>query len=221
MIEYGKPPLPLNVQRWSQLMRKLGVVKGDNVVSELHQQVFPVVVLEEDRPEHKFAAGERLAWGQYLLAAQGAGIVGYVGLRNPVGSGIIVIVGTAVGGNSTTRRHYIGLARGDTATLRSTEQPRDTRIQPSGAFGVGAPNIAGQIVSARSDTIAVSPFVVGEYLSLIPTLGGGAPVQHNTVLAPGDTVYVWESDGGGGNITNAAMQASFTWRERSLEPGET
>jgi hypothetical protein len=230
MIEYGKPPLPLNVQRWSQLMRKLGVVKGDNVVSELHQQVFPVVVLEDDRPEHKFAAGERLAWGQYLLAAAGAGIVGYVGLQNPAGSGVILVVTRAQAfpdsASGSIRRYYHGLARAAVVTLQFTEQPRDTRWQPSGAFGTAAPNIAGQIISARSDTIATLPFATGELVSAFSSVATQsaafvAPLEEPVILAPGDQLFLWGSDGNGGTVPNVRMQASFYWRERTLEPGET
>jgi len=218
----GKPPLPLNQQRWSQLMRKLGVVKGDNVVSELHQQVFPVVVLEDDRPEHKFAAGERLAWGQYLLAAAGAGITGYIGLRNPLTSGIVLVVEWFQGHRySGSNLMYLALARGATLTQQNTEQPRDTRWQASGAFGVGAPNITGQIVSGRSDTIVVTPFVVAE----LGPVGSVAQVcEANDLaicLAPGDTLITMLSDAAGGTVVNAALQASFRWRERTLEPGET
>jgi hypothetical protein len=225
----GLPPLQLNVSRWSQLFRKLGVVKGDDIVSEVHRQIFPVIVVEDDRPEHKLLAGERLAWGQYLLAAGGAGVTGYVGLQNPAASGIIVVVESirAFTINGTFNRHYLGLARGATVTARSTEQPRDTRWQPTGAFGVGAPNIAGQVVSALSTTIGVLPFVVAEWL---PAILAGAATQtaaaveawrEPVILGPGDQLFVWQSDGVGGSATNLAQQASFVWRERATEPGET
>ena len=220
------PPLLVNQGRWSDLLKNLGVVKGLDHV-ELLSQLTGALVLENDRPEHKFLAGERLGWGQLLLAAAGAGVIGHVGIRNPAGSGIIVIVENFECFPQTTRRVYMELSRGGTWTQANTEQPRDTRWQPTGAFGVGAPNIAGQIVSGRSDTLGVVPFVVGETtggFNIVATTAAVAnfrQVPTGIVLAPGDIFSLASSDGAGGNIANEAFQASYVWRERTLEPTET
>lgn len=215
-----KSPLAVNVSRWSQLFRKLGVVKGDDIVSEVHRQIFPVIIVEGDRPEHKLLAGERLAWGQYLLAAAGAGVVGRVGIRNPSGSSIIIVVEQVATENAGSNSpYYLGLARGSTPTIRGTEQPRDTRIQPAGAFGVGAPNITGQIVSALNTTETVLPFVVWEFGQ--NQNAAMVELYPECILAPNDTLYLWKSDGIGGSQANIAVQGSFRWRERATEPGET
>jgi hypothetical protein len=216
------PPFLVNQSRWSQALQHLAVTKGLDHV-ELLSQLTAAIVLENDRPENKYLADENLAWGQNLLAAQGAGIVGFVGLRNPTGSGKLVVTESLEGIRVTTGRIYIGLGRTVTVTQVNTEQPRDTRLQKAGQFGVGAPNIAGQIVSARSDTIVTTPFVVAER----GASGGNITAQGAglytipVVLAPGDTVFVWGSDGLGGTLANEAIQASFTWRERTMEPTET
>jgi len=227
----GLPPLQLNVSRWSQLFRKLGVVKGDDIVSEVHRQIFPVIVVEDDRPEHKLLAGEALAAGQILKAAAGAGVSGFVGLRNPVASGKIVVLerATAIAGglaNDSMSRIYGELSRGATWTQASTEQPRDTRLQPVGAFGVGAPQIVGQVVSGQSDTIVVTPFVICEMLTSSNTLAtavGWTIAEWNSplVLGPGDTFSMSLSNALGGRTANVAIQGSFWWRERATEPGET
>lgn len=220
----GKPPLQVNVSRWSQLFRKLGVVKGDDIVSEVHRQIFPVIVVEDDRPEHKLLAGERLAWGQFLKAAV-VGQTGYVGLRNPTGSGIILVV-EQVAAMYAARifRFYLGLLRAEADwTQASSEQPRDTRLQAGATFGISAPNITGQIVHGDSSVIS-APFVVWEFAAgvlntlVAGTNAGPLPVA---VLAPGDTLAVFASDGAGGTVANLAIQASFAWRERATEPGET
>jgi hypothetical protein len=207
-------PLLVNQTRWSDLLKQLGVVKGLDHV-ELSATLAAAIVLENDRPEHKYLAGEALAWGQLLLAAQGAGIAGYVGIRNPAASGKLVVVEEyyAVAG----QRYYVMLARGPTVTQANTEQPRDTRLQPSGAFGTAAPNIAGQVVSARSDTIAVTPFAVRE----IGTVANEDQLHPPVVLAAGDVLFIALSDGIGGLTLNSAVQANFAWRERTLEPSET
>jgi hypothetical protein len=228
MAERG--PFLVNQTRWSQAMQALAVTKGLDHV-ELSALLMAAVVLENDRPESKYLAGEALAWGQYLLAAQGAGIVGYVGLRNPAASGKIIVVEAAhlfkgSTDNATIQRYYTGLARGATLTARSTEQPRDTRLQPSGAFGTAAPNIAGQVVSGRSDTIVVAPFATGELCSAnsgtaTATASFLARLERPVVLAPDDTLLLWGSDAGGGTLANVAIQGSFYWRERTTEPTET
>lgn len=222
-------PLLVNQTRWSDLLKQLGVIKGLDHV-ELNAALVAALVLENDRPEHKYLSGEALAWGQYLLAAPGAGVTGYVGLRNPVGSGKLVVteeLRAIPGIYSQFLRVYIGLARAAAnLTARSTEQPRDTRLQPTGAFGVGAPGIVGQIVSATSDTLTPTPFVVAELLSAnssVATQSAATPAiwRQPVILTPGDTVFLFPSDGVGGTQANANFQASFVWRERTLEPTET
>jgi hypothetical protein len=218
----GTPPLPflVNQTRWSDLLKQLSVAKGLDHVEVLGQLV-GAIVLENDRPEHKYLAGEQLAWGQFLQAAIAA-VTGFVGLRNPSGSGKIVIAEywEASSPLATPARYYAALVRGATLTQANTEQPRDTRIQPTGAFGTAAPQIAGQIVSGRSDTIAVTPFVVAEY-----TAGNqfnrGHVYYSPLVLAPGDALVLSISDAAGGQQVNFPIQGQFVWRERTLEPTET
>jgi hypothetical protein len=222
-------PLPflVNQTRWSDLLKQLAVAKGLDHV-EVLGQLIGAIVLENDRPEHKYLAGEQLAWGQYLLAAAGAGVIGYVGVRNPTGSGKIVVVDRVAAQPAITsiNRFYLGLARAPTVTAQNTEQPRDTRIQPTGAFGTAAPQIAGQIVSARSDTIVVLPFVVWEFVAGLSNVAtnshnNSGAVDVEVILAPGDVLLTWISDGVGGSGSNSAVQGSFRWRERTLEPTET
>ncbi len=225
-------PLPflVNQTRWSDLLKQLAVAKGLDHV-EVLGQLIGAIVLENDRPEHKYLAGERLGVGQFLLAAQGAGIIGYVGLRNPLGSGSLVVLEEAralhsSAGSTTISRTYGMLVRGATLTQASTEQPRDTRLQPSGAFGTFAPNIVGQVVSGRSDTIAVTPFAICESVSAnsnSATLSASfqSVLNQPIVLAPGDSFLMSASDGLGGNFANYSIQGSFWWRERTLEPTET
>jgi hypothetical protein len=212
------PPFLINQTRWSDLLKSLAVTKGLDHV-ELLAQLTAAVVLENDRPEHKYSAGEALAWGQFLAAAV-ALVIRYVGVRNPAGSGKIVVVEHARGIASTTTRMYLALVRDAVLTAEATEQPRDTRLQPTGAFGTAAPNIAGQIVSGRSDTITVVPFVVAE-LTNYGVNGGDYRWTGSCVLAPGDALLSFISDGAGGSVAGVAHQASFQWRERTLEPTET
>ena len=118
------------------------------------------------------------------------------------------------------------LARGATLTAANTEQPRDTRLQPTGAFGTAAPGIAGQIVSGQSDTIVVSPFAVGEMLYAHKDVATQATAHQAQmvqpfVLAPNDALLVAPSDSSGGFTANTAIQATVFWRERTLEPTET
>ena len=218
----------VNQTRWSDLLKQLAVLKGLDHV-ELSAVLQGGLLRENDRPEHKYLAGEALAWGQFLLSAIAA-VVGFVGVRNPAGSGKIVILEKATittdSGASTFRHIYYALARGATLTAQNTEQPRDTRLQPTGAFGTAAPGIVGQVVSGRSDTIVVTPFVVGELLAAFSFVATStaihlAVLDEPVVLAPGDSVLFSVSDAAGGSVAALAIQGSFFWRERTLEPTET
>lgn len=223
------PPLLVNQTRWSDLLKQLAVLKGLDHV-ELLAELRACLVLENDRPEHKYLAGEALACGQYLFAAPGVGVISYVGLRNPSGSGKILIVEEALAivadQSANYGRVYLMLARGGTMTARSTEQPRDTRIQPSGAFGTAAPGIVGQMVSAVNTDIGVVPFAIAELLTVnsLAATSFAANQARSTqpfVLAPNDSLLFSVSDGIGGNETNLQLQVSMFWRERTLEPTET
>ncbi len=226
-------PFLVNQTRWSDLLKQLSVAKGIDHV-EVLGQLMGALVLENDRPEHKYLSGERLAVGQILKAAAGAGVWGAAGLRNPTGSGSLVILehatalvdASAATSISRVYGSLLRMAAGVVLTQASTEQPRDTRIQPSGAFGVFAPNIVGQIVSGQSDTIGALPFVIAELATAncnVATFAAsmlGVWDQH-LILAPGDVFLFEPSNGVGGFSTNISIQGSFWWRERTLEPTET
>ena len=221
-------PFLVNQTRWSDLIKNLSVAKGLDHV-EVLASLTAALILENDRPEHKYLSGESLAAGQNLLAALGAGVTGFIGLRNPSGSGKIVIleaIRAVRSGVTDLGRLYVALSRAAVWTQVNTEQPLDTRIQPTGAFGTAAPNIAGQVVTGRSDTITVTPFVIAEILAGYQSAGTVAAAVQGywdspVVLAPGDTLSVHPSDGAGGNTANLAFEVSFVWRERTLEPTET
>jgi len=79
----------LNVARLSNLLRGLFVLRGqDTVAPEINDELQGVVILEGERPEHRFLAGDFLCSAHVRVPAV-AGTRGEVRVINPAGSGRI------------------------------------------------------------------------------------------------------------------------------------
>jgi len=195
---------PISASYLERKLRAATGVQGENPLPDL-SDVRGLITLENDRPEWFKAAGEELytGLGSVVAAAQFA----VARLRNPVGSGIIVVVelieiASTVG---FTDRIRIGYLNTDLATGLNVKSIRDTRGRSAGTqtgsgalmsrdVGAADPG-AGQII--REMTIGVN---TGDRYEKVIILGEGTFVEVASTAA----------------ITGTLM-ANFSWRERALE----
>jgi len=84
----------IEVGRYSELLRRLLSMKGVTEVSgELSPEISPVFILESERPEWEFLKGEKPMSSVFALAGVAAQNYAYR-LVNPVGSGVMAVLGT-------------------------------------------------------------------------------------------------------------------------------
>lgn len=159
-------------------------------------EITPVLVLENDRPEWCYLKNERCMAAGTKQGAAGAAISA-VRLRNPLASGMLVVIETATFSTSGNAEvlFTIGSINTDRAALPGN-QSRDTRSQVSGVAVVSRDNaaVAGTGIFDVFIT-ANTPFVA----------------QFNpTILKPGTFFEI-------ATVTvNVDLCAVLGWREREL-----
>lgn len=187
--------------------RALGVTREAGV--ERFSETLDVVLNPWGMPEWAYLRGERLASSVTFTPAVAAEF-GSVGLLNPVGSNMIVVVegASAMGAamNINLRAHSSAQLL---ATLVSTTTGfvRDRRWQDSSSFLPRAVSLIG------SDTGVIAGQPVEQFLASL-TFSSAALIAMPVILPPGHGVALT------GQVVNTAFTACFSWRERAAYPGE-
>lgn len=190
----------LGTGRFNRLLQRLLVIKADPPAPELAPEVVAVLPLDDVGLEWEYLKGGRLmagAWSQAALAANNSG----ARLRNPAGSGILIIV-VAVRYTVTVAGEVIVTRGVSTSNLASavTEISRDARAPDAGAGIVSNANT----VTAAGDLVHVEQ------------LGANTPaaLAQVAVLSPSSSLDVVT------NHLNTNLSGSFWWVERAQEASE-
>ncbi len=189
------------VYRYSGLLKKLLSAKGGEPISELSPELVAAIILENDRFEQR-ALGSVISWGSgSLLQAAGVGLNSHIGIRNPAGSGTIVVIEmflvlSPIAGQVIDFRQSTTLVAAPTL---GTTTPRDTRLSGSPSTQALLKNNAtllGGLVFPFVSNAAPLPFFI----------------QH--ALGPGTEVYLSPE------TQNLAIQGAFVGYERAAEASE-
>jgi hypothetical protein len=197
---------PINVNRWQNKVRAFFGMRGGNPVETLKELV-PVVVVENDRIEFR-GAGNEWTWGAGTqVAAGGVGNFARVGIHNPAGSGVIVVVESITICNNTGAS--LNMQGGSILTetvivpgVSSLCRPRDARV-----FGQQA---AGRIVTNNASATAITLAVFD--VQVLPATA--FTWRDEYVVPPG--FILWS---GSSVANNASGLISYCFRERPLERG--
>lgn len=184
-----------------QLITRRLTTPGGLPAPTVAPEMFPVISLENDRPEWGFLKGERHMTGFY----QGGPTVGNfegVELRNPAGSGVIVVVNRIVTIAAADTRYYRAAA--PIAGLLGGTAPMDLRDPMPGANINGIATIAG----------AAAPGLPPGGLMRRVEQGGYVEHRENWVLPPNTALQVYVG------ATNLLLTCWFNWTERGAQPGE-
>lgn len=194
------------VGRPNAILHKLLNMKEGAPSPQLSPDLQAVLVLENDRPEFKFLGGETLGMG-FGDAAAGAANYSHVGLINPVGSGVLVVVErvllalTAAGSIG-----QIGLqAIGATAWSTAHAYMRDTRGYPASG--------SGQTSALTGTFVGADLGAAHGYLWQQPL--GANRIDLDMVLSPGFVALVRPG------TVNQRCVATWFFRERPIELSET
>jgi len=197
----------IQVGRYNGLLHKLLDMKEGAPSPTLATDVFPILVLEAERPEWEFLKGDRLMGCAFNQPATG-GVNSKVRIRNPAGSGALVVVTmcTISIGQNNDVQYGFEATNSDLATTLS-ESILDTRFAEGGTtFPTGVGRVS------RANTAGANSVNILEY-------GMAARVSRR------DHFKVVLSEGFSFNVRSTAVNVSLTggweWRERHLEPSET
>lgn len=209
-------PNAIQIARYSEVLRSLLSIEGKAPAAEIATEIFPGLVLENDRPEWAALGGTRFAFGR-VSGLNAVGVISCV-LINPAGSGQMLIVRYARGNihNTSGAVGNLDFGIGSAANV-TTPQPTlrflaDTRFPPStntarpvgllGTFNgvnvlgqkdqIGVPNLAGNANACYANVLFKGPLVIAP--------GFAAAVQ-------------WD-------VANVTLRASFDWYERPMQESE-
>jgi len=190
--------------RYDRTMRRVGDLKGPgSKVAEVLSEVFPVVDLERLPPELFALGGTVLAFGG-ASRAPAAAEFGRIQVFNPLGSGKILTVTSAVLGTTLDDGIVWGMVNGVLGTVVSTQRNRDQRLGfvtlPVGQIATDS-TIGVAIATGQIAVLASDPLLLTDENGL-------------AVLPPG---FGFEISSISADIT---VRATFFWRERVMEPSE-
>lgn len=194
----------IQVGRQNAVLHKLLAMKEGAPSPILAPEVIPVLVLESDRPEWAFLAGEALCWG-FVEPGAVVGQIAYCELRNPAGSGVLCVVEEVVLASATASAFFaLGIGSYAPLSAASASIVRDTRILP------GRPSC-----SLASINTAASPGGINGYKILQSTGSDPVIIRTPIILSPGTLLAIQTTN------MNIGIRVSVSWRERTLEPSET
>ena len=190
----------IQVARYSGLLHKLLDMKEGAPSPTLATDIFPMLALESDRPEWAFLAGERLCFMQWHDAAVVAEYSS-LGLRNPVASGVLVVV-ESMNVMIATGGYALGMRGNSTVDAANPGRTRDSRT--------AAQATAAQMVERTQGTVPAYPMWTG---AVISNTNGFS--EFPVILTPGWELMIWNA------TVNSNITVAFTWRERALGSSET
>jgi hypothetical protein len=195
------------VGRFNRGLQRVYGIKGHPPVATLAPEIMPV---------HSIFFGQEQRWNEgwtrYGLAVVLTGTTGVpsMQIRNPAGSGLVVVVERVFVDTITAGRFELqyGTATPDlTTSLNSSTRSMDARNTAKSAavlssnVTVGAGQIGGTVLQASVAGSTVLDFLGGESANEFPVL------PNDALRCQFDTVAV-------------TVDMSFIWRERFLEEGE-
>ncbi|GAI95657.1 unnamed protein product, partial [marine sediment metagenome] len=167
----------------------------------LATDIFPTITVEPPAPEWAFLAGERLGWMRwYDTAAEGE--YSHVGLRNPAGSGVLIVVKEIAVGFGATCNFHIGMRGNSAVDTQNPGYSRDSRLALQG--------MVGEVVTVTQVAAGIYPMWQGIVLNNVQYV-----FSQPIVLHPCWEVLVHPS------IQNTSVTGSFVWTERPIEQSET
>ena len=201
------------VGRWNRALQKQFAIKGTPPVRQLGGEVMPVInITKPGAREFRFLHGETM-WGVLNTIAAVAASSGFIFLRNPPNSGILIIVERIVwfpsaAGQSVQliRNITTGFAAGSAGSTLDYRQGGNPAgvIGQSTAGAVAGGGTYGQFSRNGTDSLEL---INREEDFIVMNPGSAALANSNNVG------LVLQQQ-------NAALNVSFWWRERPLEESE-
>jgi hypothetical protein len=206
----------LSVRSYSDLLRRLLSLKGQEAIQNVDELLFAGIVLESDRPDWYFLRGQqRYTSGPQITATPAAGLFSGVSMRNPAGSKtIITIEQIYILTNFTTGGNFnLGLQYPDSlgGGVGNGTFPLDTREV------IGRPSVAQFRITAANATIVITDGTAVDQSST-PAAATEENIPFNAapgiVLGPNSSVVI------AARVAVNVTPVLFVYRERPAEDSE-
>jgi len=196
----------IQVGRFSAMLQKICSIKGAAPAPQLAGEIMPTLPLEVDRPEWKYLANERLAWGAGTQAAV-VGEKGHVQLYLPADAGDMLLVveriHVAIGAGGTV---FVGHLDAELSggSLQAASGFRDGRL-PRGSTATAA-EVRYNSYGANQITTVLAHLRMGTNIERI--------ISEPIVLTRGTGVCLACTS------NEVGIYVTFFWRERKIELDE-
>jgi hypothetical protein len=208
---------------WSDLARSIFGTQEHRAYG-IADEITPVAVLENDRPEWGFLKAEEWHSARVTAAAGGAGVVTQIGLRNAPNSGVLAIITDwnaycTVGQDNVIEIGWETDPVSQAAFVASGTAFRDGRFSQ-----LQTTPSAVEVVLKNSGALPASIDSLG-WLEPITYVQAGAGraisrLRGPIVLPPGSVVACWQAViATGAEAANVGLAASLVWRVRPLHKG--
>lgn len=202
---------PISAAYLERKLRVITGVLGDNPLPDL-ADLNGLIVLENDRPEWRFPAGDFMFSAVTQVAPGGVGNASYFGLLNPVGSGYIVTTTRwwarpgVIAGTSVIALAYIDPSLFGTFSNVNAKVPRDTRLGITQVAGAPQPVFRNNAV----------PGVINQICSFDPRVES---YRQPIVMLPNSLIVMLEVDPTNGTqqVNGSLGQACVDWYQRPVE----
>lgn len=197
----------IQIGRLNGVLHKLLGMKEGAPSPQLSGDIVPALILESDRPEWKFLAGERLCMG----GGAGAGVVGELRqfqIHNPADSGVLCVIKQMICTCDTSGPIFWGHADVPYSTLGGAQLAdgfRDSRLSR------GVLDTTCDVFTLTDAAVAIVS-IIGrtKILNNLPTV-----LRFPVILTPGHGFAVAFT------VANEPFQTTWEWTERLLEESET
>lgn len=202
---------PISAAYLERKLRALAGLSGSLALATL-DDLRGFVQLEVDRPEWRLAAGDRLTYWA-AQQAQAVGEFAYIGLRNPVDSGVLAVVELT----RTTQSTSAGATNGVVAFQQASPFDAADVVNPARNLDLRDANNFGGLASYATQVIQGTQAVQGMGSNLLWLLSGhpgnanGDELRYPFIVPPGIQV-VWFS-----NIANTLIALYMRGYERPIE----
>jgi len=185
----------------NELLARRLTTPGGSVSGTVAPELFPVLTLENDRPEWSYLKSEGL-YGRSIGVSAVAGQFSMAQIYLPTTARSLVVI-TGIqnwAANNISIARLVGISGGLGGWAARVTCARDTRR-----------NGNGSAATLETNANVAQPTNFGDFATLF---GANARYTAPIVIAPGGAIGIFPT------VVNSALTASIEWYERPAQPGE-
>ena len=189
---------------WTRSLQQASGIKHRDIAPTLAPEIQPVVIVEDLTKTVDSDTQPRFCWGaQTGLGGDGLSLVGFVCLRNPAGSGVLMRVKRGVYACTTA-----------STEIRLTLNVINPAYGNGNASAFSNSRISGLPAAGNLATLLQDPAGLTPQFTFRSVIGAAIVLVHDTIISPGFHLQCWPSSFAAASLVTAAWE----WDEISIGP---